>query len=167
MADYKLKPDLGTAKQGFSLEDENGNKVYYAKMQKFSLLGASPFDFTNYITNKTETHKVGKTTTFEEKGAVAFFSTSSTFKFDDKKIWDYLHELGYRINSNISGAKLGMIYEVSYQGRPIAKIATSSPKGTSFITTNLYYDVECEEADLDLVFLAAFAIAKTDQTFYN
>ena len=94
-------------------------------------------------------------------------SRSSSFKFDGQKIWDYLHDLGIRINSGISGSKIGMSYDVTFKGKPLAVIASSSPKGKSIITTNLYYDVECEEKDLDLVFLVAFSIAKTDQTFYN
>ena len=60
-----------------------------------------------------------------------------------------------------------MTYNISLEGNPLATIATSSPKGKSFITTDLYYDVTCEEKDLDLVFLVAFSIAKTEQTFYN
>ena len=98
---------------------------------------------------------------------VSMFSTSSSFKYDGEKIWDYLHQKGIRINSNISDSKIGMTYDISLEGKPLATIATSSPKGKSFITTDKYYEVNCDEQDLDLVFLVAFAIAKTEQTFYN
>ena len=166
---YALKPVLKTVKQAFYLEDENGNKVYEGKMLKFSLLGASPFEFTNHITNKTQEHKVGKTITTEEGngGLINMMSKRSSFKFDGKKIWDYLHDEGIRIDSRIAGNKLGMTYDVTFKGQPLATIAMSSPKGKSIITTDLYYDVFCEEKDLDLVFLVAFSIAKTEQTFYN
>ena len=166
---YLLKPKLGTIKQAFFLEDENGNMIYEGKMIKFSLLGASPFEFVNHLTNKREEHKVGKTVTIEQGGndLISFMSKRSYFKYDDKKIWDYLHDLGIRIDSNISTNKIGMTYEISYQGNHIATIASSSPKGKSLITTDMYYDVICEEKDLDLVFLVAFSIAKTEQTFYN
>lgn len=169
MNKYLLKPQLKTIKQSFFLEDENGNVVYDAKMLKFTLFGAAPHEFTNYITNKKEEHKIGKTMTIEQGGNdwISVMSTKSYFKYDGKKIWDYLHEKGIRINSTPSGGKLGMTYEVTFEGSPIATIATSSPKGKSFITTDLYYDVTCEEKDLDLVFLVAFSIAKTDQTVYN
>ena len=168
-SNYLLKPALKTIKQGFSLEDESGNVVYEAKMIKFSLFGASPFEFTNYITNKKEEHKVGKTVTIEQGGndVVSFLSKRSHFKFDGVKIWDYLHDKGIRIDSVPSGNKIGMTYNVSFQGNPIAVIATSSPKSKSLITTDLYYNVTCNEQDLDIVFLVAFAIAKTEQTFYN
>ena len=164
---YLLKPQLKTFKQGFFLEDEGGKVIYEAKMLKFSLFSASPFEFTNNITNKKEEHKIGKTVTAEESGLAGDFSTSSYFKYDGEKIWDYLHKKGIRINSTLASKKLGMSYDVTFEGEPFATIATSSPKGKSIITTDLYYDVTCDEKDLDLVFLVAFAIAKTDQTFYN
>lgn len=164
---YLLKPALGTIKEGFSLEDESGNIAYNGKMSKFSLFGASPFEFNNYVTGNKEEHKIGKTITMEESGPVGFFSTKSTFKFDGEKIWDYLHKKGIRIDSTLSGNKIGMTYDVTFEGKPLATIASSSPKGKSFITTDMYYDVTCEEKDLDLVFLVAFAIAKTNQVFYD
>ena len=169
MNKYILKPKLATIKQAFFLEDENGKLVYEGKMTKFSLLGASPFEMINHITNKTEEHKIGKTITIEQGGndLISAMSKRSYFKYDNQKIWDYLHELGIRIDSSLSGNKIGMTYEVSFKGEALATIATSSPKGKSFITTDMYYDVLCEEKDLDLVFLVAFSIAKTEQTFYN
>lgn len=167
MSKYLLKPHLGTIKQGFSLEDENGNVVYEGKMLKFSLFGASPFEFTNYKTNKKEEHKVGKTVTLTESGLAGFFSTKSSFKYDGENIWNYLHNKGVRIDSHLASSKIGMSYNVSFEGKEIAVIATSSPKGKSIITTDLYYDVTCEDKDLDLVFLVAFSIAKTEQIAYD
>lgn len=169
MNKYLLKPKLATIKQAFFLEDENGNIVYEGKMTKFSLFGASPFEMINHITNKIEEHKIGKTITIENGGneLIRFMSKRSYFKYDNKKIWDYLHELGIRIDSKPSENKIGMTYEISFEDKPLATISTSSPKGKSLITTDMYYDVNCEEKDLDLVFLVAFSIAKTEQTFYN
>lgn len=164
---YLLKPVLKTVKEGFTLHDENDNLVYEGKMIKFSLFGAAPYEFKNYITNKTEQHKIGKTITIEESGMLEIFSTSSYFKYDGEKIWNYLYDKGIRINSSISGDKIGMTYEISFEGNRIATISTSSPKGKSIITTDKFYDVNCEEKDLDLVFLVAFSIAKTEQLFYN
>ena len=164
---YLLKPALKTIKQGFSLEDENGNVIYEGKMTKFKLFGPAPFDFTNHITNTKEEHKLGKVITHEESGLIGIFSRKSSFKYDGVKIWDYLHEKGIRINTKPSADKIGATYEVSFEGKPIATIATSSPKGKSIITTDMYYDVTCEEKDLDLVFLVALSIARTEQIFYD
>ena len=169
MSKYLLKPKLNTIKQAFFLEDEDGNMVYEGKMTKFSLFGASPFEFVNHVTNKSEVHKVGKTITVEQGGNdfISFMSKRSYFKYDDKKIWDYLHNTGIRIDSKPSSNKIGMNYDITFEGKPLATICSSSPKGKSLITTDLYYDVICEEKDLDLVFLVAFSIAKTEQLFYN
>ena len=52
MSKYILKPVLKTVKQAFYLEDENGNMVYEGKMTKFSLLGASPFEFIILLDTK-------------------------------------------------------------------------------------------------------------------
>ena len=138
-------------------------------MTKFKIFGAAPFEFINHITNKTETHKVGKTLTVEQGGndLISFMSKRSYFKYDDKKIWDYLHDLGIRIDSKTSSNKIGMTYDITFGGKPLATISTSSPKGKSIITNDMYYDVTCEEKNLDLVFLVAFSIAKTEQTFYD
>lgn len=169
MSNYFLKPKLGTIKQSFSLENEEGKTVYEGKMIKFKLFGAAPYEFINHITNKTETHNIGKTVTVEENrnDIVDLLSKKSYFKYDGKKIWDYLHDEGFRVDSKLSDGKLGMTYDVSLKGNHIATIKTSTPKGKSLITTDMYYDVICEEENLDLVFLVAFSIAKTEQVFYN
>ena len=166
---YLLKPVLKTIKQSFYLEDENNTLVYEGKMLKFSLLGQSPYEFKNHLTGKTEEHKIGKTITIEEGGnnLISFLSKRSYFKYDGEKIWNYLHDKGIEIDSKLSSNKLGMTYEITYNGEYLASISTSTKKGKSLITTDLYYDVDCEEKDLDLVFLVAFSIAKTEQTFYN
>ena len=166
---YFLKPKLKTIKEAFFLEDENGNMVYEGKATKFKLFGAADFELYNHVTNKIEEHKVGKTITVEQGGNdfVSFMSKRSYFKYDGQKIWDYLHNLGIRIDSKPSENKIGMTYDITFEGKPLATIKTSSPKGKSFITTDMYYDVICEEKDLDLAFLVAFSIAKTEQTFYD
>ncbi|MBR2828168.1 MAG: hypothetical protein IKE70_02935 [Bacilli bacterium] len=167
---YLLKPALGTIKEGFSLEDENGKTVYEGKMTKFKIFGASPFEFRNLITNKMEEHSIGKTVTIEHNnngGLIDFLSKRSYFKFDGERIWDFLHDKGIRIDSTFSDNKIGMTYHVTFEGNNLANIQSSTPKGKSFITTDKYYEVTCLEKDLDLVFLVAFSIAKTDQTFYN
>ena len=166
---YLLRPKLGSIKQAFFLDDENGNLVYEGKMTKFSLFGASPFELINYKSGKKEEHKIGKTITVEQGGndLISFMSKRSYFKYDDKKIWDYLHDLGIRIDSKPSTNKIGMTYDITFEGKEFGTIASSSPKGKSLITTDMYYDVVCEEKDLDLMFLVAFSIAKTEQTFYD
>ena len=169
MNKYLLRPKLGSIKEGFFLDDENGNLVCEGQVTKFKLFGAAPFEVINHITNKKEEHTIGKTVTSESGSTdlTSFLSRKSSFKYDGKNIWDYLHDLGIRIDSNTSSGKIGMTYSITFEGKPLASITSTSPKGKSIITTNLYYDVECEEKDLDLVFLVALSIAKTEQILYN
>ena len=166
---YLLKAGVRKLKQKFYLEDENGNIVYEANMLKFSLLGSSPFEFINHITNNKEEHMIGKTITLEEDkiDVVNFFIKKSYFKFDKINIWNYLHEKGITINTSSPINKMGMTYKAAIDGRVFATISSSSPKSKSFISTNLYYDITCDETDLDLAFLVAFAIIRTEQISYG
>ncbi len=167
---YFMHPDSNVLKQGFLMEDQNGTPVYEAKCLKMSLFGPASFAFTNHRTGRTEEHKIGHTITTEHHGplTIDILATKSHFKYDGQKIWDYLHAQGVRIDSHLSSGKLGMTYTVTLRGGEIATIATSAGKNSKFpLTTRYALDVTCEEADLDLAFLTAFAIARTEQTFYS
>ena len=166
MNKYLFKPTFGGIKQGFAMDSTNGQMVCEAKMLKFKLFGAAPFEFINYLTNKKEEHQIGKTVTQSLSGMTEFLSIKSSFKYDGKNIW-YLHELGVRIDSKMSSGKLGMTYGISLKGKEIATLASTTPKGKALITNSMYYDVECDEDNLDLVFLVTFAIARTDQGYYD
>lgn len=163
---YFFRPDKKFLKQGFYMEDENKKIIYEAKMTKWSLFGAMKFDFINHVSNKSSEHDVGKTITSEESGLFEAFSTNSRFKFDKKNIWDYLHEQGIRIDSDISNKKLGMTYNVTLKGKKMATIMTSSI-GKSIVTNKFCYDVITSEENLDLAFLVTFAFARTEQVFYD
>ena len=165
---YFFHPEKKVVKQGFLMEDQNGAVVYEAKMLKQTLLGPMIFEFVNHLSGKTGQHKVGHTVTTETSGMMEFFSVKSHFKFDGKKIWDYLHEMGVRIDSGFSGDKVGMTYRVSLKGEEVAVIASAAANGSNFfVTSSFAYNVTAAEKDLDLAFLCAFAFARTDQTFYS
>ena len=174
MTKYLLKPITGTPKEGFILYDESGKEVYKTQMTKFKLFGASPFEFRNLITGKVEEHTLSKVLTVTQSfgndiasAMLEMFTTKSGFKYDGQKIFEFLHEKGVRIDSHINTEKIGMKYDITFEGQPIATIANSSPSGNSILTVDRFYDVTCEEKDLDLVFLVAISIARTEQTFYN
>lgn len=72
------------------------------------------FEFTNHLTNRTEVHKVGHTVTIVQSSGLSggilgdisdALSTRSGFKFDGKKVWDYLHDQSGRC-STISSTML-------------------------------------------------------------
>ena len=89
-------------------------------------------------------------------------------KFDNEKIWDYLHEHGIRIESGIQRGRLGMAYDVTLKGEKIAEIETSAGKGSGFVLTSRFaLEVTTSEEFIDWAFLVAYSIAKTEQTFYS
>ena len=163
---YKFEQERKFLKAGYFMKDQDGNMVYEAKMLTQPLIGAYDFDFINHLTNKTESHKVSKTTTVQmDDGGL---NTKSWFKLNGENIWDYLHELGIRIDSHMSKDKFGLTYNVTLKGQPMAVITTSSPSGKSPITVNNFLDVTVEDdKDLDLAFLVAFASARTEQGFLS
>lgn len=167
---YLFRPEKKFFKQGSILLDENNEVVYEAKMLKWTLFRPYKFEFVNCISKKTEEHKVGHTVTSQlTTGNITdAFSVKSSFKYDGKNIWDYLHALGIRIDTNLSGKGLGLTYTVTLKGKPFATIATSSPNGKQgLFTMNTFLKVSCEEQDLDLAFLVAFSIARTEQAFHD
>ena len=170
---YRLQPDKNYMRQGYYMADPNGEVAYEAKVLKNPIFGAATVDFINHRTGKTEQHKVGKVITSSmstEIGGLDFtemLSLKSGFKYDGQKIWDYLHQLGVRIDSHISSEKIGMAYEVKLKGVPIALIATSTPKGKSMLTMQHVLDVTVSDENLDLAFLVAFSIARTEQVLYS
>lgn len=170
MADhtYFFQPEKKILKQGFFMTDEDKNIVYEAKMLKQPILGAMEFEFINHITGQSGVHKVGHTVTTETSGLFEFFSIKSSFKYDGENIWDYLHGQGIRIDSSIAGDRIGMSYRISLKGKDMAEIATASPDGgNGLITGASWLKVTAAEEDIDLAFLTAFSIARTDQSFYD
>ena len=170
MADhtYFFQPEKKILKQGFFMTDEDKNIVYEAKMLKQPILGAMEFEFINHITGQSGVHKVGHTVTTETSGLFEFFSIKSTFKYDGENIWDYLHDQGIRIDSSIAGDRIGMSYHISLKGKDMADIDTASPDGgNGLITGASWLKVTAAEEDIDLAFLTAFSIARTDQSFYD
>ena len=165
---YTFQPEKKFVKQGFFMTDENNEKVYEAKVLKQGIITASKFEFINYITNKKEEHKIGHTITLEQEGAFELIATKSYFKYDGKKIWDYLHDEGIRIDSSISKGKIGMTYSISLKGQDIATIAMTSPTGEdSIINSRNWLSIKTSEEYLDIIFLVAFSLSRTEQIFYD
>ena len=166
---YLFLPDKQMMKQGYLMKDENGNVVYEGKMVKQALFGPMQFQFINHLSGKTEDHKVGHTLTTESStnGFTDLMSVKSRFKLDGRNVWDHLHEAGVRIDSNLSRGKIGMTYDVTLKGQPLATLVSTTPGGKSLITSAHCYNVTAEEKDLDMAFLVTFAIARTEQAFYS
>ena len=150
---YHFRPEKKVLKQGFFMEDEEGNIVYEAKVLKSSLLGPATFEFVNHVSGGAVQHTVGKTVTTSTESVLmpGMFKVKSGFKFDGVNIWKYLHENGVAIESQIAG--LGMEYCVLAGGEEIACITGMN---------RVAFDVAAPENKLDTAFLVAFAIASTE-----
>ncbi len=167
---YFFTIDKKFFKQGYVMYDENKEKMYEAKMLKWTLFRPFVFQFINHKTSDSVEHKVGHTLTIQEEngGIMDMFSTKSSFKFDGKDIWDYLHDKGVRINSQIMSGSIGMTYTVTYKGIDVATISMASPSGKKrIIVSDFSFNIETEDEYLDLAFLCAFAFARTSQVFYD
>ena len=173
----------GKLNQDYSMDDENKLPVYTAKAVKKGIFTAWQYEFTDHVLGTTQVHKVGHTVTVEQQrgegmslfdlGSVAtavadWLSTRSWFKYDGQKIWDYLHEQGIKINNHMAQGKLGMRYDVTLNDQPLATITMAAPNGKpSILGSSQWYEVETTGENVPLAFLTAFAIAKTEHTFYN
>jgi hypothetical protein len=171
MANYRLVPDIRfNTKEAFALVDESGKAVIEAKMTKFSLFGHR-FIFTNYLTNKTEEHKVGITSlsrTNNETVASYMPKKKCSFSFDGKKIWAYLDEIGIDIDAGMLGSRIGMGYDIKMNGLLKATAETAFSGQTTVLMNGAQLAVETQDdCDLDKLFLALFAIARMDETIYH
>ena len=75
-----------------------------------------------------------------------------------------VHKVGHTVTTETSG-----LFEFfSLKGKDMAEIATASPDGgNGLITGASWLKVTAAEEDIDLAFLTAFSIARTDQSFYD
>ena len=162
---YTYQPEKKMIKQGALLSDEAGNTVYEAKMIKHSIFSGYTFMFINHIKNTEIEHKVGHTITSETStnGNTDIFSTKSRFKFDGKNVWDYLHEQGIRIKNKLSDRNLGIDYDITLKGEPFAEVKM----GGKIIGNRVFFNLITAEENLDLAFIIAFAIARTEQLFLD
>lgn len=147
---YMVKPDKSLTKQGYFMEDKNGVVVYEAKCTKRSLTSMD-FDFVNRVAGSNTPHKVGLTTATGD-GLIA----KSSFKFDGVNVWDVLHQKGIRVEQKLHKT-LGSTYTVSLKGVEIGTMESSLKYANQL-------QMVTASTELDLLFLTAFAILRTEQT---
>ena len=163
--------DGNTLRPGYILEDADRNVLFEGSMTKNALMGARTFQFTDHASGAVSEHEVGHPVT--EKLNDEFFSASSWFKYDGKNIWNVLHERGLRITTNILSSFPNLIYEVSRNGAPYARIETSGmyvhedeekEHKVNIPVGRYYYRIWTASEDYETIFLTVFAISETEQT---
>lgn len=169
--EYYCMLDGHTFKPGYIVEDRNRRVLYEAKNTKNIPALPREFEFINHYTNTTTKHKVTRPVDTSLDNEV--FSNSSYIKFDGVNIWEYLHKAGIRINTDLTSVFPKIRYEISLAGEPIARVETSSKyvheedeedKKIVIPVGRYYYRIWTKELDLELLFLAIFAISETNQT---
>lgn len=162
--------DLGTAKVGHQLEDENRRVLYEAKMTKFNPMSAFEFDFIDHEHNKTVRHLIGHTEETDWNSLI--IDNNHTFTFDGKDVWKQLRNLGVKIDSRFGQAKGVMpCYTISRNGDELAYVESTSQyvheedeeahKVAGNIPVQGFYRVRTKEKNLDLLFVILVAIARS------
>lgn len=171
VTEYYFRFDGHSLKPGYLVEDAERKILFEGKMTKQAIVGARTFEFHNHVNGTVEEHAVGHTVTQSYNDEM--FSRKSWFKLDGKNIWDILHDRGIRLSTNMLGKFPYFIYDVTKDGKPFARIETSSiyvhedeeaQHKLVIPTGNMYYRFWTASSDFDTLFLTIFAISETEQT---
>ena len=171
VTEYYCRHDGSLLKPGYILEDAARSVLFEGKMLKNNPVGPRTFEFTDHTNGYTARHEVGHTVTQSFNNE--FFSVKSWFKFDGKNVWDLLHERGFRMMTDMHSRFPNLGYDVALNGRPFARIETSSQyvheedeaaHALSVPAGKYYYRIWTDSADLESLFLIVFAVSETEQT---
>ncbi len=164
--------DQGTAKGTCHMEDQSRGVLYEALCDKFSLVGDSLYTFVDHEHSTRKQHSVGKTLTHASDGFFVL-DNHSTFLLDGKDIWKTLHKNGVRIETGLDGLKWS--YALYRDDVKIARIVNTGRKvheeDESGVLSKMpapgFFRIWTREKELDVIFLTAFAIGRTDMTLYD
>ena len=164
--------DQGTAKGTCHLEDAGRNLLYEAVCDKFSLVGDSLYTFKDREHGAEKQYSVGKTLTQSSDGLFALDNHSS-FPLNGKDVWKQLHKNGIRIETGLDGLKWA--YTLYRDEEPIARIVNTGRKvheeDEGGVLAKMpapgFFRIWTREKYLDAIFLAAFAIGRTDMMLYD
>ena len=166
--------DLGTPKYGHRIEDRSRRVLYEAKMTKYNLLQPFGFDFIDYEHNKTTPHLIGHQES-SERGNSILFDNHYTFTFDGEFIWKHLKRNGITMETSLKkGTNLvGHNIKVFRDNVLIATVESSSQYVheedaaqhsalVNAIPAKGFYRIRTTETNLDLLFVAIMAFARTE-----
>jgi len=129
------------------------------------------FDFIDHEHLRTVPHLVGQVEEASHDSLVT--DDYSTFSFDGEDIWAHLKRNGIRVESSfMPGKPLFVQYRIFREGKEIALVETTGMypheedaaahgKLGSSIPARGYYHVHTREQNLDLLFTAIMAFART------
>ncbi len=164
--------DQGTAKGTCHIEDAGRNLLYEAVCDRFSLVGDSLYTFKDREHGTEKQYSVGKTLTQSSDGLFALDNHSS-FQLDGRDVWKQLHTNGIRIETGLDGLKWA--YTLYPDEEEIARIVSTGRKVheedaggvLSKMPAPGFFRIWTREKYLDVIFLTAFAIGRTDMMLYD
>ena len=162
--------DVGTIKGGHHFEDKNRRVLYEAKMTKFSPMSAFEFDFIDHENNKTVKHLVGHAEEMDWNSILV--DNNYTFTIDGQDVWKHLRAVGVTIDSRFGQAQGVMpSYTIRKDGEELAYAENTSQyvheedaeehKVASKLPVQGFYRVHTREKNLDLLFMALVAMARS------
>ena len=145
----------------FYIEDEYKNLLYEGKMEKFNLVGAHTYVFTDHINHHEEQHKVGHVND-AQSGDI---TVSQGFTFDGVEMTEYLD--ANKISIEYGTEQGGISYNIYHEGQLVATAVTSSkyvheedaknhPMISKFRLTNYFFQIKGQRSYIDVIFLVLF-----------
>lgn len=159
----------GKMNQSYAVENMQGQTVYDCKLVKFSLFGASTYEFANHQTGESKQLKIGKTVSSESDGGLPIVGDmlSSHFKIDGTNCWDYVADMGYEVRHLFEG-KTVISYQIEKNGKVVANIYPADAKDPFnedskrfFMMNKGYYRLEIVDAKLSDIVMIAFIVSRT------
>ena len=163
--------DTGTVKVGHRIEDANRSVLYEAKVTKFTLSAPTGMDFIDHARGTTTPHLVGHEISVEYNSILA--DNRHSFTLDGEDIWDHLKRCGISVESSfMEGRIVWPQYRILRDGEEIALVQSSSAyvheedaeaKGRlgNLMPVPGFYRIWTREENLDLLFVAVMAFART------
>lgn len=160
----------GKLNQSYVMKDEQGQVVYRADCGGIKLVGATEYDFVNYLTGSHSAKKIGHTvTTTVSNFAMPFPSTTSAFRIDGVSCWDVLAGMGYGFSFSLEGIKSR--FDVKRYGVPVGTVELAGTDAMNEkyegnplakIPTNGIYRIQCRPSEVEGFFYVCFCLTKTD-----
>lgn len=160
----------GKLNQSFVAVDKEGNKKYECNLKKFNPLGANTFEFKDVDHSYSRVVKIGKTLTTREGTGYMFVGdvSSSGFKINGVRCWDYLRQRGYEIKHFILEKNI-FHYELYKLGNKVVDIFPCNHKDpwnenskNYFMMGRGYFRIEIIDCKLEDAVMAAFIVQQTE-----
>lgn len=161
--------DLGTMKFGHQLEDAQRHVLYEAKVTKYNVMTPIAFDFIDHVHTRTTPHLIGHSEASEWD--TLLIDNHYTFTFDGEDVWKHLKRNGVRMDRE-QGTLLWPRYHIFRDNEEIAVAETSSRyvheedaeqhSKLSKVPAMGFFRVWTKEENLDLLFVALLAFARTE-----